>query len=231
MKVEIIMTNNKKESISDLRTETIKLRKDINSAMESHKLLESQYIEAQSLADKWKGCLEKALEEGNETAASEALTNQNRYTDRVAECKIKLDELNDLILSLKNDLLSKSDRISKITLERDIEQLEELKNNKNSEQDLITCRQKVFISIAIQKRIQMQYDSAQTEVNQWYRNAMLALQREDESLARKALERKQEFSTKAMKFKTVLDDVTTLVEELKVQLFEIERKNSLNKQR
>lgn len=225
------MTNNKKESISDLRTETIKLRKDINSAMESHKLLESQYIEAQSLADKWKGCLEKALEEGNETAASEALTNQNRYTDRVAECKIKLDELNDLILSLKNDLLSKSDRISKITLERDIEQLEELKNNKNSEQDLITCRQKVFISIAIQKRIQMQYDSAQTEVNQWYRNAMLALQREDESLARKALERKQEFSTKAMKFKTVLDDVTTLVEELKVQLFEIERKNSLNKQR
>ncbi|MEO1427696.1 MAG: PspA/IM30 family protein [Cyanobacteria bacterium J06633_8] len=225
------MTNNKKESISDLRIETIKLRQDIDSARESQKLLESQYTEAQSLADKWKGCLEKAFEEGNETAASEALTNQNRYTNRVSECKIKLDELNDLISSLENDLILKLERMSKITLERDIEYLEELKNNKNSESDLITFRQKVATSIAIQKRIQMQYDNAQAEANQWYRNAMLALQREDESLARKALERKQKFSTKAMKFKPILDEVTTLVEELKVELMEIERNNSLNKQR
>jgi hypothetical protein len=67
-------------------------------------------------------------------------------------------------------------------LDRAIEQMEADSQN---------ARQAVVNVIASQKRLQQQYEQAQTEVNEWKRRAQLALRKGDEYLAREALIRKK----------------------------------------
>ncbi|MFG6094404.1 PspA/IM30 family protein [Leptothoe sp. ISB3NOV94-8A] len=59
------------------------------------------------------------------------------------------------------------------------------------EADSQNARQAIVNVIANQKRLQQQYEKAQTEVNKWKRRAHLALQKGDEYLAREALIRKK----------------------------------------
>jgi phage shock protein A len=73
------------------------------------------------------------------------------------------------------------------------------------QEDLVKLRQAVAGAIASQKRLEQQYNQAQTQSDEWYRRAQLALQKGDESLAREALARKQTFAATATSLKQQLD--------------------------
>ncbi|WP_008311460.1 PspA/IM30 family protein [Leptolyngbya sp. PCC 6406] len=94
------------------------------------------------------------------------------------------------------------------------------------QEDLIQMRQAVAQAIASQKRVQQQYEKAQSESNTWHQRAQLALQKGDESLAREALSRKKANTDTAASLKTQLDGQVTQVDQLKKSLIGLESKIS-----
>jgi len=126
------------------------------------------------------------------------------------------DRVRRVVSANLNDLVSKAEDPEKI-LEQAIVEMQE---------DLVRLRQGVAQAIAAQKRTQKQYDDANNEVNKWQRNAMLALQKGDENLARQALERKKSFSESATTLKVSLDQQNTQIDNLKRQLIQLESKIS-----
>ncbi|GAB4153097.1 MAG: PspA/IM30 family protein [Cyanobacteria bacterium J069] len=92
------------------------------------------------------------------------------------------------------------------------------------QEDLIQMRQAVASAIASQKRMQQQYNQAQTEANNWQQRAQLALQKGDESLAREALNRKKVQLDTSSALKTQLDQQSATVDTLKRNLIALEGK-------
>lgn len=92
------------------------------------------------------------------------------------------------------------------------------------QEDLIQMRQAVASAIASQKRMQQQYNQAQTEANNWQQRAQLALQKGDESLAREALNRKKVQLDTSAALKTQLDQQSATVDTLKRNLIALEGK-------
>lgn len=115
-----------------------------------------------------------------------------------------------------NDLVSKAEDPEKI-LDQAIIEMQE---------DLVRLRQGVAQAIAAQKRTEKQYNDANNELNKWQRNAMLALQKGDENLARQALERKKSFAETETTLKGSLDQQTAQVDNLKRSLMQLESKIS-----
>ncbi|MEA5580948.1 PspA/IM30 family protein [Nodularia harveyana UHCC-0300] len=126
------------------------------------------------------------------------------------------DRIRRVVSSNLNDLVNKAEDPEKM-LEQAILEMQE---------DLVQLRQGVAQAIAAQKRTEKQYNDAQNEINKWQRNAQLALQKGDESLARQALERKKSFSDTGMALKTSLDQQSTQTETLKRNLIQLESKIS-----
>ena len=94
------------------------------------------------------------------------------------------------------------------------------------QEDLVQMRQAVAKAIASQKRVQQQYERAQSEANTWHQRAQLALQKGEENLAREALTRKKAQTETATALKTQLDTQATQVEHLKKNLIGLESKIS-----
>lgn len=94
------------------------------------------------------------------------------------------------------------------------------------QEDLIQLRQAVASAIASQKRMQQQYNQAQSESNNWQQRAALALQKGDENLAREALSRKKVQLDTANALKAQLDQQTGTVDTLKRNLIALEGKIS-----
>lgn len=94
------------------------------------------------------------------------------------------------------------------------------------QEDLVQMRQAVAGAIASQKRVQQQYERAQTEANTWQQRAQLALQKGDEDLARQALMRKKTQAETATALKTQLDQQAASVDQLKRSLIGLESKIS-----
>jgi phage shock protein A len=92
------------------------------------------------------------------------------------------------------------------------------------QEDLVKLRQAVAGAIASQKRLEQQYNQAQTQANEWYRRAQLALQKGDETLAREALARKQTFATTATSLKQQLDQSSGQVETMRKGMTGLESK-------
>ncbi|MEM9003724.1 MAG: PspA/IM30 family protein [Cyanobacteria bacterium P01_F01_bin.86] len=92
------------------------------------------------------------------------------------------------------------------------------------QEDLVQMRQAVAKAIASQKRVQQQYERAQSESNTWHQRAQLALQKGDESLAREALTRKKSQAETANSLKTQLDTQLVQVDQLKKNLIGLESK-------
>jgi phage shock protein A len=92
------------------------------------------------------------------------------------------------------------------------------------QEDLVQLRQAVASAIASQKRMQQQYNQAQTEANNWQQRAQLALQKGDENLAREALSRKKVQAETASALKSQLDQQTATVDNLKRNLIALEGK-------
>ncbi len=126
------------------------------------------------------------------------------------------DRVKRVVSANLNDLVSKAEDPEKI-LDQAIIEMQE---------DLVRLRQGVAQAIAAQKRTEKQYNDANNELNKWQRNAMLALQKGDENLARQALERKKSFTETATTLKGSLDQQTTQVDTLKRSLMQLEGKIS-----
>lgn len=94
------------------------------------------------------------------------------------------------------------------------------------QEDLVQMRQAVAGAIAAQKRVQQQYERAQSESNTWQQRAQLALQKGDEDLARQALVRKKTQAETAVALKTQLDSQNVTVDQLKRNLIGLESKLS-----
>ncbi|MBD1911006.1 MULTISPECIES: PspA/IM30 family protein [unclassified Leptolyngbya] len=94
------------------------------------------------------------------------------------------------------------------------------------QEDLVQLRQAVASAIASQKRMQQQYNQAQTESNNWQQRAQLALQKGDENLAREALTRRKTQTEMATSLKTQLDQQSATVDTLKRNLIALEGKIS-----
>lgn len=92
------------------------------------------------------------------------------------------------------------------------------------QEDLVQMRQAVASAIASQKRIQQQYNQAQTESNNWHQRAQLALQKGNEDLAREALSRKKSQTEVATTLKNQLDNQAAQVDLLKRNLIGLESK-------
>ncbi len=126
------------------------------------------------------------------------------------------DRVKRVVSANLNDLVSKAEDPEKI-LDQAIIEMQE---------DLVRLRQGVAQAIAAQKRTEKQYNDANNELNKWQRNAMLALQKGDENLARQALERKKSFTDTATSLKGSLDQQTAQVDTLKRSLMQLESKIS-----
>jgi phage shock protein A len=94
------------------------------------------------------------------------------------------------------------------------------------QEDLVQMRQAVAGAIASQKRVQQQYERAQSEASTWQQRAQLALQKGDEDLARQALTRKKTQAETATSLKAQLDNQAASVEQLKRNLIGLESKIS-----
>ncbi|MGB8698868.1 MAG: PspA/IM30 family protein [Thermosynechococcaceae cyanobacterium] len=92
------------------------------------------------------------------------------------------------------------------------------------QENLVKLRQGVAGAIASQKRLEQQYNQAQTQADEWYRRAQLALQKGDENLAREALSRKQTFAETATSLKQQLDSSVGQVNTMKRGMTDLEGK-------
>jgi phage shock protein A len=141
------------------------------------------------------------------------------YTHESREGKAVMglfDRVSRVVRANLNDLVSKAEDPEKI-LDQTILEMQE---------DLVQMRQAVAGAIASQKRLQQQYNQAQTEANNWQQRAQLALQKGDENLAREALVRKKTNAETASALKAQLDQQTTTVDTLKRSLIALEGKIS-----
>lgn len=126
------------------------------------------------------------------------------------------DRIGRLVRANVNDMVNKAEDPEKV-LEQSIIDMQE---------DLVQLRQAVASAIATQKRSQQQYNQAESQANQWYSRAQLALQKGDENLAKEALQRKKTYSETANTVKVSLDSQTAQVETLKRNLTALEGKIS-----
>jgi phage shock protein A len=92
--------------------------------------------------------------------------------------------------------------------------------------DLIQVRQAVAQAIATQKRTERQASQAQSTAEEWYRRAQLALQKNDETLAREALTRRQSYQETADALKAQITQQSSVVGKLKQNMVALESKLS-----
>ena len=92
--------------------------------------------------------------------------------------------------------------------------------------DLIQLRQAVAQAIATQKRTERQASQSQTNANEWYQRAQLALQKGDEVLAREALTRRKSFQDTADALNAQTSQQTSIVAKLKQNMVMLEGKLS-----
>lgn len=81
-------------------------------------------------------------------------------------------------------------------------------------------------TIAARNLTQKRYDDAQEEVDKWYKNAMLAVEKGNDELAKKALKEQTNFEHKRDSLKPELENQAAEVENLKELLSKLEDKIS-----
>jgi phage shock protein A len=90
------------------------------------------------------------------------------------------------------------------------------------QENLVKLRQAVAGAIASQKRLEQQYNNAESQSKEWYQRAQLALQKGDENLAREALTRKKTFTDTAASLKQQMDQSVSQVNTMKQRLTELD---------
>lgn len=91
-------------------------------------------------------------------------------------------------------------------------------------QQLAESRQKVQAALADEKRLHKEYTSAEEDAQGWEEKAKIALEKDNEDLAREALERRNESQQLADEFKGQWEKQQQAVDELKEHLGTLQRK-------
>jgi len=107
---------------------------------------------------------------------------RSQYTQRGVVSMNIFDRFSRVAKANINNVLNKWEDPEKV-LNQAVEDLQK---------DLVKIRQSYAEVMATQKRMQRQKDQAENLANEWYRRAQLALESDDEELAREALSRKQQ---------------------------------------
>jgi len=94
------------------------------------------------------------------------------------------------------------------------------------ENQLLQVKTQVAISIADQHVLARKLQESEDNEKQWMRRAELAVQKQDDGLARAAVERTMSSKTVSENFRQQVDDQKTQVENLKTALLKLEQKLS-----
>ncbi|MBU7586235.1 MAG: PspA/IM30 family protein [Nostoc sp. TH1S01] len=94
------------------------------------------------------------------------------------------------------------------------------------QENLVRLRQGVAQAIATQKRTERQAMAAQSTAEKWYRNAQLALEQGNESLAREALTKRRAYQETATSLLNQIGQQTEIVNRLKTDMRSLEAKIS-----
>ncbi|OCQ98293.1 phage shock protein A [Nostoc sp. MBR 210] len=92
--------------------------------------------------------------------------------------------------------------------------------------NLVRLRQGVAQAIATQKRTERQAIAAQAAAEKWYRNAQLALEQDNEILAREALTKRRAYQETATSLSNQIGQQTEIVNRLKTDMRSLEAKIS-----
>jgi len=125
-----------------------------------------------------------------------------------------IDRILRIIRATINNLISQAEDPEKI-LEQSVMDMQE---------DLLHMRQAVAQAIATQKRTERQFSQAQSQAQEWYQRAQLALQKGDENLARQALTRRKSYHDTANAMEIHLQQQTELVNRMKQDMRLLEGK-------
>ena len=113
-----------------------------------------------------------------------------------------------------NDTLSKAEDPEKMLNQIVVEMNEQL----------VKTKQQVAVAIADEKRLQKQYQAEEQQTQEWERKATLAVQKENDELAKEALARRNEHANLAAEYKTQWEKQKQAVDTLKENLGALERK-------
>ncbi|CDN09863.1 Phage shock protein A [Richelia intracellularis] len=94
------------------------------------------------------------------------------------------------------------------------------------QENLVQLRQAVAVAIANQKRTERQGNQAQSTAEEWYRRAQLAMQQDNERLAREALTKRKGYQETATAFSQQLEEQNQVVTKLKKDMRALELKIS-----
>jgi len=125
-----------------------------------------------------------------------------------------LDRVSTLIRANINDLINKAEDPEKV-----IRQLLLDMNNQ-----LIQVKTQVAASIADERLLQKRYEDNQKKADEWQRKAELAVERNQDDLAKEALLRRRSFQETSDGFKEQWTQQSTQVEQLKDALTQLEAK-------
>jgi phage shock protein A len=92
------------------------------------------------------------------------------------------------------------------------------------QENLVLLRQGVAQAIATQKRTERQAAAAQSQAEEWYRRAQLALQQGNETLAREALTKRQAYKETATALSNQIEQQNQVVAKLKQDMRSLELK-------
>ena len=115
-----------------------------------------------------------------------------------------------------NSLVSNAEDPEKI-LEQTVMEMQE---------NLVQLRQAVAAAIANQKRTERQANQAQSTAEEWYRRAQLAMQQDNEPLAREALTKRKGYQETATAFSQQVEEQNQVVAKLKKDMRALELKIS-----
>ncbi|HIE26607.1 TPA: PspA/IM30 family protein [Candidatus Poribacteria bacterium] len=124
------------------------------------------------------------------------------------------DRISSIFKANVNHLLSKAEDPEKMLNQIVLEMNEQLAKTK----------QQVTAAIADEKRLEKQYKHEESQVQEWERKAALAVQRENDTLAKEALARRNEHQNLANEYKIQWEKQKQAVDELKESLRALERK-------
>lgn len=124
------------------------------------------------------------------------------------------DRISSIFKANVNHLLSKAEDPEKMLNQIVLEMNEQLTKTK----------QQVTMAIADEKRLEKQYKNEEIEAQEWERKATLAIQKENETLAKEALARRNEHQNLANEYKIQWEKQKQAVDGLKESLRQLERK-------
>jgi phage shock protein A len=125
-----------------------------------------------------------------------------------------LERVSTLIRANLNDLVDKAENPETM-----IKQL-----ILDMENQLLQVKTQVAISIADQHVLESKLKENEDNARQWVRRAELAVDKQDDSLARSAIERSMSYKTTSESFRQQVEDQKTQVENLKTALLKLQQK-------